>query len=246
MKENRRELAEESVHASWICRLPGDRQQLFDQAVGALDASYTMMSITLDEAIRLRSQAQLVQAREQTGMCAQLSERLTVKLLHVLGAIQEQAKHLSQFPTVLPLARANFRHKGAREAASWQSAWHILLPSTRFRFSHKLRSLQTTVEGLSREFQENARDIADNTSTGPGESWQALDHLHFDLNTCLREAIVVLKSFLRAAPQEIFLEFQQQLHGIRVAATEAAAPLPNMTDSQRLRAQLFTPLPPRY
>jgi len=235
------------VHASWLCRLPAERQQLFEQTVGALDAAYAMMSITLDEAMQLRSQAQLVQAREQAGVCAELSERLAGKLLHVLGAIRGQAKYLPQFPAVLPLARANFRHKGAREAAGWQSVWHSLLPSARFRFYQKVHSLRRTVEGLSREFEENARDIADNTSTEPGQSWQALDHLHFDLNTCLREAIVVLKSFLRTAPQETFLEFQQELHGIRVGATEAgAAPLPTMTDSQRLRAQLFTPLPPRY
>ena len=36
----------------------------------------------------------------------------------------------------------------------------------------------------------------------PESHWASLDALHFDLNTCLRETIVVLKSFLCHLPAE--------------------------------------------
>jgi hypothetical protein len=49
-------------------------------------------------------------------------------------------------------------------------------------------------------FQETAEELADGVQVHPLESWSALDTLHYDLNTCLRESIVVLKSFLRVLP----------------------------------------------
>jgi len=38
--------------------------------------------------------------------------------------------------------------------------------------------------------------------------WQAVDAAHYDLNTCLRESIVLLKSFLMALPDDELEPFQ--------------------------------------
>jgi len=42
--------------------------------------------------------------------------------------------------------------------------------------------------------------------------WQAVDAAHYDLNTCLREAIVLLKSFLMALPNEELEAFRATVH----------------------------------
>ncbi|PYU15507.1 MAG: hypothetical protein DMG29_06660 [Acidobacteria bacterium] len=86
-----------------------------------------------------------------------------------------------------------------------------MLFSARSSLFHKLRSLADTVEDLQGEFREAAEEIADGASTQPGARWQALDILHYDLNTCLREAMVMLKSFLCALPSEEMQLFQQKL-----------------------------------
>jgi hypothetical protein len=52
----------------------------------------------------------------------------------------------------------------------------------------------------------------------PESHWEALDSLHYDLNTCLRETIVVLKSFLLGLSPEELDAFCRRL-GCAVAAT---------------------------
>ena len=49
--------AEECVRTEWISHLPGERQQLFRDVVVSLEASYTMMSVALDEAMLLVERA---------------------------------------------------------------------------------------------------------------------------------------------------------------------------------------------
>jgi hypothetical protein len=121
------------------------------------------------------------------------------------------------------------------------------MPNLRLRFFHKLRVLQAAVGGLARQFKTTARDIADNQSVTPPVAWQELDYLHYDLNTCLREAIVTMKCFLRGMPEDQFAVFQHQLRGIPTTPAEAqAAKLIGTKSAQNLTAQLITPFPPRF
>ncbi|MBI1750166.1 MAG: hypothetical protein HY234_15645 [Acidobacteria bacterium] len=239
--------AEDCVHAEWVSRLPGDRQQLFRDVVVSLEATYTMMSVALDEAMRLRSNGQLVQAREQAGVCGELGERLAWKVGILIRGMKEHGGRMSALPVVLPLTASNFRHSDARMAAALQWLLHKLLLSTRLRFFHKLRVLQAAVDGLTRQFKTTSKEIAENQSVEPRAAWQELDHLHYDLNTCLREAIVVMKCFLRGMSEERFAVFQQQLRGIPTSpAEEQATKLAGTKSAQHLSAQLITPVPPRY
>ncbi|MBI3484212.1 MAG: hypothetical protein HY012_03540 [Acidobacteria bacterium] len=155
----------------------------------SLEASYTMMSVALDEAMRLRADGQLVQARAQAGVCGELGERLARKVGILIHGMKEHGEKMPVLPVVLPLIASNFRHV----------------------------------------------------------AWQELDYLHYDLNTCLREAIVTMKCFLRGMPEDLFAVFQQQLRGIPTTpAEEQAAKLIGTKSAQRLAAQLITPFPPRY
>ena len=45
----------------------------------------------------------------------------------------------------------------------------------------------------------------------PEREWGILDSSHYDLNTCLRESIVLLKCFLHALPAEQVTEFTAAL-----------------------------------
>ncbi len=239
--------AKECVRAEWVSHLPGERQQLFRDVVVSLEATYTMMSVALDEAMRLRTSGRLVQARGQAGVCGELGERLARKVGIVARGMKEHGAHMSELPAVLPLTPDNFRHSEARLAAGLQWVLHKLMPNARLRFFHKLRVLETSVDGLARQFKATSREIADNQSVEPTDAWQELDHLHYDLNTCLREAIVTIKCFLRGMSEEQFAVFQQQLRGIPTTpAEEQAAKLVGTKSAQNLGAQLITPFPPRF
>ena len=56
------------------------------------------------------------------------------------------------------------------------------------------------MEDLGRAFRAAAGDLADGLSTDRQRMWNEVDADHYDLNTCLREAIVLFKSFLVVLP----------------------------------------------
>jgi hypothetical protein len=58
------------------------------------------------------------------------------------------------------------------------------------------------VEDLNQDFCTAASEIAGSASMASDAQWQVVDATHYDLNTCLREAIVLLKSFLMALPDD--------------------------------------------
>jgi hypothetical protein len=102
-----------------------------------------------------------------------------------------------------------------------------VLLGERSRFFHKLRILSNTVEHLGSEFEQNAHDIAAGLSVKPAACWEQLDSLHYDLNTCLRESEVILKSFLHALPTEHLAVFGTALN--RPRAVTKSRPLPRAT-----------------
>jgi hypothetical protein len=239
--------AEECVRTEWISHLPGERQQLFRDVVVSLEASYTMMSVALNEAMLLRTNGQLVQARAQAGVCGELGERLARKVGILIRGMQTHGKNMTAVPVVLPLTVSNFRHSETRLAAGLQWLVHQLMPNVRLRFFHKLRVLQAAVGGLARQFKTTARDIAENQSVKPSVAWEDLDCLHYDVNTCLRETIVTMKCFLRGMPENLFMAFQQELRGIPTTpAEEQAAKVIGTKSARNLGAQLITPFPPRF
>jgi len=55
---------------------------------------------------------------------------------------------------------------------------------------------------LAEDFRHAADDLAEGNLLNPPKMWAEVDAGHYDLNTCLREAIVVFKSFLIALPED--------------------------------------------
>jgi len=194
--------ARRNVSDDWVAALPREKSQLFDSVVRNWECSYAMMSVALDDALSLRARGELVCASQQVSVAADLLARLASILIAFCDALADRGKHVGNLPMVEPMKTEFFRGDTAQGAASWNGLLHHVLFGGRSRFFHKLKILSGTVEQLGREFDRAAEDISMGASVQGGNPWDALDSLHYDLNTCLREAEVVLKSFLRAVPAD--------------------------------------------
>ncbi len=200
-----------SVREHWFAWLPAEKDRLFEAAANQLEVLYSMLSIALDEAFELRAKGALVHAREQAGVSADLFDRLAACLLATLRALENHGRHFGTLPNVAALNAEFFRGETAQHSARRSGMLHRVLFSSRSKFFHKLRALAETVEDLREEFREAAGELADGSSVHPGAHWQALEVLHYDLNTCLREAVIVLKCFLCVLPHEEVQPFRQKL-----------------------------------
>jgi hypothetical protein len=185
----------------WVATLPREKDDLYQIVVRQWECSYAMMSVALDEAFALRATGVLVCARQQVSIAAGLLSRLSPSLVSLCETLSRRGLRVAKFPVVEPMNPDFFRGNTGQSAASWNGILHHLLFSARSRFFHKLRILSHTVMVLAAEFEEAAGDISKNLATQPADSWLRLDNLHYDFNTCLREAEVVLKSFLRSLPE---------------------------------------------
>ena len=200
-----------TVREDWLAWLPVEQDRLFEATIAQLEASYSMLSVTLNEAFSLREKGTLVHAREQAGVCADLVDRLAGYLLGTLHALEDHGRHFGTLPNVAALKPDFFRGQTAQHIARRSSLLHRVLFSSRSRFFFKLRALLEMVEHLRQQFRNAAEELAEGASIHPGADWLQLDLLHYDLNTCLRETIVVLKSFLCALPGEEVQPFRQKL-----------------------------------
>lgn len=200
-----------SVHEDWLARLPSEKDSLFDDTVEQLESVYAMLSVTLDEALALRAQGALGHARTQAGVAADLFDRLAASLGAVVRTLEQHGRHFGTLPSISPLNPQFFRGETSRRIAWKSSLLCKVLFTGRSRFFHKLHALAEIVEELMGEFRQAAEEIAYGASVQPSAHWKALDILHYDLNTSFREAIVVLKSFLCALPNDQVHPLQQKL-----------------------------------
>jgi hypothetical protein len=189
-----------SVSDDWTGPLSEATNGVFELTVRRWEASNAMLSVALSEAFSYRGQGALVTASQHAGIAADLAEGLTAEITKALRYLHGFACALSGLPSGDPLNPEFFRSETARHAAEWHSVRHGILLRDRSRFLHKLSTLARITQSVAREFDEAARDISEGTSTEPESSWNSLNHIHYDLNTCLRETVVLLKSVLHATP----------------------------------------------
>lgn len=190
------------VTDDWVMALPREKTQVFDAVVRRWDCGYAMMSVALDGAFTFRSRGELVCARQQVSVAADLLGRITSELVSFCDKLSSRTRHIHRVPTFEPLNTQFFRGNTAQSAAAWNGILHKLIFGNRKRFFHKVRILSDTLEQLEREFLEASSDISRGLSVDPAECWQKLDSIHYDFTTCFGETKVVLKCFLHALPQE--------------------------------------------
>lgn len=174
-----------------------------------------MMSVALNDAFTLRACGELICARQGVSVSGELLEPLSDALVRFGEVVARRARRIANIPAVEPMNPEFFRGQTAQSAASWNGILHYVLVGGRSRFIHKVRILSVTISRLREQFAAAVEEVAGGNSVNPAHLWDTLDSLHYDFSTCLREAEVVLKSFLRTFPAE-------QLEGF---AAELDAPL---------------------
>jgi hypothetical protein len=198
----------ESVKADWRARLSQEKSEVYGAYVQQFETSYAMFSVSLNEAIELRHAGLLAKCSQVVWMASSLCARLARPLAATLRALGEHAKHYGTIPSSAPLDSSNFQGTREQRAARMSGLLSRVLLTQRSQFLHKISTLHEMVENLDHEFHDRADELASGTSIDPLVDWKALGEAHYDLNTCLRESIVLLKCFIVAVPDDQLAGFQ--------------------------------------
>jgi hypothetical protein len=197
-----------TVKDDWRAWLPEEKDHAFRAYVRQLEVAYNMLSVSLDEALALRQGGRLFKASQAVCVTPDLCNRFAHPLVAMLWSLGEHAKHHGTVPNAAPLDPANFQSPRGQWSARCNNLLCRVLLSKRTQFLVKLNTLGELVDDLSQDFCTAAAEIADAVSVVSDSEWQVVDSAHYDLNTCLREAIVLLKSFLMALPNNELEAFQ--------------------------------------
>jgi hypothetical protein len=196
------------VRQDWLAWLPEEKDRFFESVQSQLESSYLIASVSLNDVLTLCREGRLPPPAEQSAIVASLFDRLARQLHAVLRAMGEHARHFGAVPAVIPLRPGFFRSVGAQRIARTNYVVSRVLFSVRARFFRKIRALLQMVAGV----QYETRIIARTKAKEIAHSWNRLEELHYDLNTCLRETMVVLKSFLCVLPGQELAPFEGRLH----------------------------------
>lgn len=196
-----------SVSQNWQSSLSSEKSIPYLHTLRLLETSYTIFSVNLDEAIGLRRSGHLGKAYQALSIAPALCRRLREQLQLLLRAMLSHSKHFHVVPSINPLNAENFQNPKSRRAASFNSLCSRIILSQRSQFLHKLNTLLDLVEDLEKTFTVASSDLQDSSTFQPEREWALLDSSHYDMNTCLRESIVLLKCFFHALPAEQVPEF---------------------------------------
>lgn len=201
-----------SVQQDWRTCLPTEKAQVFQEHERHLESLYIMFSVSLNEAIELKLAGLRAKALCAISMSSQLCERLTRPLAGTLRALHDHAKHYGTVPNAAPLDPENYQGLRGQRSARMSGLLDRVLFSHRLQFLHKVSTLQEMVEDLDRDFRNTADDLAGGICTDPEHGWHEMDLGHYDLNTCLRETIVLFKSFLVVLPAGQLGDFEKTVY----------------------------------
>jgi len=201
-----------SVQQDWRSCLPEEKAQVFLEHERHLESLYNMFSVSLNEAIELKLAGLLAKALGAISMTSQLCERLTRPLAGTLRALHDHAKHYGTVPNAAPLDPENYCGTKGQRSARMSGLMDRVLFSHRLQFLHKVSTLQEMVEDLDRELRNTADDLASGLCADPEHGWHEMDAGHYDLTTCLRETIVLFKSFLVVLPAGQLGDFEKTVY----------------------------------
>jgi hypothetical protein len=208
--------------------LPQEKAEVFFDLKKRLESVYAMFSVSLNEAIELGREGRHLKSASAIGVSSELCRLFTVPLAGLLRALSQHAKHYGTIPNAAPLDPSNYVGLRAQRAARMSGLLNRVLLSHRLQFLHKVNTLEEMVEDLTKDFRNAAGALASGLSIDPGSMWNEVDVGHNDLNTCLRETIVLLKSFLIALPDDQLGTFQitaREQWEVRRAGTPARHPM---------------------
>ena len=195
------------VREDWLSSLPEEKDQLFESVRSEMESAYQITSIALNDLLTLCREDRLPPAVEQSAIVATLFDRVGRVLQAVLRAMSEHGRQFGTISMVVPLRPGFFRSANALRVARTNQLFSRVLFSAESRFFRKIRALLQIVSTLQKETQQLARTRPSQIA----QSWDQLDELHYDLNTCLRETVITFKSFLWVLPAEEVAPFRRRL-----------------------------------
>jgi hypothetical protein len=184
---------------------------LFDATRSELESTNSILNITLDDALSLCKGGQFDPAKDRAIIFAGLFDRLAVRVRQVAQAIKGHGTHFGTLPNVTPLSPSNFRGATAQRVSLMNTVLAKVLFRERTRFFHKLDSIDEIVDQLQKEAHAIVSAMSERDSEFSDRAWQQLEVLGYDLNTCMGEATVILKSFFCALHPEELATFQKRL-----------------------------------
>jgi hypothetical protein len=197
-----------SVSLDWRTPLSISKSNAYHQILERLETSYAMFSVNLDEALGLRRSGRLEKAFQVLSVSPALCDRMARPLVAYLRAMLRHARHFGITPNLAPLDPGNFLSTKCQRAARFNSLLGKVLFTRKSQFLSKIDALAELTEELATGFQSAAEELTQNSSSQPDRKWEFLDATHYDLNTCLRETVVLLKSFHHALPERQLSQFQ--------------------------------------
>jgi hypothetical protein len=197
------------VQQDWRACLPEEKALIFHDHEHHLELLYNMFSVSLNEAFELKLAGLRAKALGAMSISAELCERLTRPLAGTLRALHEHAKHYGTVPNAAPLDPENYQGPRGQRSARMSGLLDRVLFSHRLQFLHKVTTLEEMVEDLDRDFRHLASDLVEGLCPDPERVWHDVDAGHYDLNTCLRETIVLFKSFLVVLPAGQLGDFEK-------------------------------------
>jgi len=212
-----------SVQEAWHAWLPREKDQAYSEFVSQLESGYFMFSVALDEALEHRRQEHLSKSYLAVCVTPDLATRLAGNLSAVLRALALHAKHYGTVPNTAPLSAENFLGAKEQRTAHMSDLLSKVLLTQRSRFLHKINALEEMVSDLGRDFRIAVENLTVGGSARPGAEWQIIDAAHYDLNTCLRETIVLLKSFFVVLQNDQVAAFQRSVRA-QIQASEPPRP----------------------
>lgn len=215
-----------TVRQDWYEDLPEEERQVYVYALAHVQPAFDIFSIALDKALSLHRRGQLEMARDQADLSAELCGRFANVLECLLRVVERHAQHFGTLPSVNPLDPVFFVGETARSAARMNFILSNVLYRQHTRFLHKVRTLGEMVCNIAEEYRVTAVEVFELVSATQG--WDHLSALQYDLTTSLREATVMLKSFLVSLPTREVETFRDRL----AAALLALQAAPAVTDSR--------------
>ena len=106
--------------------------------------------------------------------------------------------------------RRIFSTREAR-AARFNDLLSGILFTRKSQFVDKISALADLVDELGSGLESASEELCERQSLHPERDWELLDSVHYDLNTCLRETMVLFKSFLHALPKAQVRDFEAVL-----------------------------------
>jgi len=177
------------------------------QILHRLETSYAMFSVNLDEALGLRRDGLVAKAQQALSVSSALCQRLTAPLNSLLHSMLLHARHFGTAPHLASLDPQNFQNSRSQRVARFNSVFSKVLLTRSPSSCNKISTLTETRRGARRQFSRFLGEILAGDSLDSDSEWDVLDASHYDLNTCLRETVVLFKSFLHALPESQLQEF---------------------------------------